>query len=459
MSVLRPPLSATSIPEAFQSFARRVNLVVAIDHSGRAGNGFFQAIFDQHPEILTCPWMHYVYSYIETEFGDLPILDSARASAFLTTRAYFRYVYLDVDDRRSKEITKFGGDPAAPIDREVIRRVFQEVVASSATISRRDAVVAMYFAFAIGCGRATEAIKYILVTDAISLRTEHASSAFSGNVIDRIMYDFPDARLVQLVRDPRASFASTNHQYVNSAGNMYGLHWGNYWSSVKLLLEGRFDWERVFVFGFLLLYFRQAFLAVERKASQYHLHFRRLRNEDLNLDFITTMRALCDWLGVAALSAWSSATYVPTMLGRQWKGTGAYNSTYQTNTFGPLSNDPDKIALQVTGPNEYVTRRWRKRLAPNEIYLIEWVLHEEIRRYGYDYMELRSDNADDLTRRLSAPMRGELPTLRWILSGRHLGWRELADRVFFTVSFIPFYIGVRIQLMRLISRSGVFSGP
>ncbi|HEY2250673.1 MAG TPA: hypothetical protein VGH74_06415, partial [Planctomycetaceae bacterium] len=153
MNAALQPFPSTSIREKFEAFARRVNLIVAIDHSGRAGNGFFQAIFDQHPEVLTCPWMHYVYSYIETEFGGPCILDCARAGDFLTTKTYFRYVYLDVDDRRSKEITKFGGDPAAPLDRDVVRRVFREIVANSDTISRRDAIVAMYFAFAVGSGR------------------------------------------------------------------------------------------------------------------------------------------------------------------------------------------------------------------------------------------------------------------------------------------------------------------
>src|SRR3979409_528819 len=106
MNAALQPFSSTSIREKFEVFARRGNLIVAIDHSGRAGNGVFQAIFDQHPEVLTCPWMHYVYSYIETEFGSPGILDCARAGDFLTTKTYFRYVYLDVDDGRSKEITK-----------------------------------------------------------------------------------------------------------------------------------------------------------------------------------------------------------------------------------------------------------------------------------------------------------------------------------------------------------------
>lgn len=451
--------SATPVREVFEAFSKRINLIVAIDHSGRAGNGFFQAIFDQHPEVLTCPWMHYVYSYIETEFGDAPVLSGASAREFMAGKSYFRYIYFDADVRRAREIRKFGGDPEAELDRDLVRRAFDEICGTSEFISRRDAVIAMYFSYALGAGRDLDQIRYVLVTDSISLRMETPSTEFSGRVLDRVVNDFPGARIVQLVRDPRASFASTNHQYVNSAGNMYGLHWGNYWDSLRLLCQARFDWERVHVFGFLLTYFWQAFMAVERKATQYRDHVLRVRNEDLNLDFERTTQSLCDWLGVRTIPEWSQASFVPTMLGRAWTGTGAYNNAYQTNTYGPLSNDSDDVARSVTGPNEYVTRRWRSRLAANEIYLVEWVLRDEIEQYGYSLVELRSDNAgfDELARHLWKPMRGELPTPRWILNGRHLGWRELADRVFFALAFPPFYLGTRLQLLRLLRKIPVFA--
>jgi len=446
--------------ENFSAFSERVNLIVAIDHAGRAGNGFFQAVFDQHPEVLTCPWMHYVYSYIETEFGDGAFLDAVRAREFLAAKAYFRYVYCDADATRANEIRKFGGDPTAVLDRSLVRRVFDEIFQASDSISRRDAVIAMYYCYALGVGRDLEQIKYVLVTDSISLRLEDPSSGFSGRVVDRIVDDFPAARIMQLVRDPRASFASTNHQYVNSAGNMYGLHFGNYWESVKRLCQARFDWDRLHVFGFFLGYFWQTFLAVERKVAQYRDHVLRVKNEDLNLAFVPTMQKLCNWLGIRMLPEWSGMDYVPTMVGRPWTGTGAYNSAYQRNTYGPLSNDPDKVARTVTGPNEYVTRRWRTRLAESEIYLIEWVLRAEMERYGYDFVVLKPDNAGigELKRVLWKPMRGELPTIRWIFNGRHLGWRELADRVFFTVAFPPFYVGTRLQLLRMLRNGPVFAG-
>lgn len=433
------------VAEQFRGFSARVNLMIAIDHSGRAGNGFFQAIFDQHPQVLTCPWIHYVYSYIVTAFGTKTQIDAGQLQTFLSSRAYFRFLYQDLDPKRRTEILKFGGNPEAHIDRDHLRAVFDEILGQTSVITRRDAILAMYFAFGLATGRAMDDVKYVLVTDAVSLRFESAYDGFSGMALEAATADFPDIRILQLVRDPRASFASTNHQFVNSAGNMYGLHPGNFWQSLGLMWRRKFDWERVFVFGFLLIYFRQAYLAAERFKARHRDKVIVVRNEDLNLKFAETTAALCARLGIAPSPQWAADGYQPTMVGLPWTGTGAYNSAYQKITDGPLENDSPTVASKVVGPNEYVTRRWRTRLAPNEIYLIEWMLRDEFRTFGYEPMELNAGNAgmEEFARRLRAPLRGELPTLKWIWRGRRRGFAEIADRVFFSLFFAPFYFGVR----------------
>jgi hypothetical protein len=445
----------------FRTFSQRANLMIAIDHSGRAGNGFFQAIFDQHPQVLTCPWIHYVYSYIVTEFGPKAEIDAAQLRAFLSTHAYFRLLYQDADPQRRMEILKFGGNPEARIDRDRLRAVFDEILGRSRVITRRDAVLAMYFAFGLATGRILDDVKYVLVTDAMSLRFESAYDGFSGVALEAAAADFPAIRILQLVRDPRASFASTNHQFVNSAGNMYGLHFGNFWKSLGLLWRKKFDWERVFVFGFLLIYFRQAYLAAERFKARHSDNVIVIRNEDLNLKFAEATGALCAQLGIAPSPQWSANDYQPTMVGMPWTGTGAYNSAYQKITDGPLENDPPSVADKVTGPNEYVTRRWRSRLAPNEIYLIEWMLRDELRNFGYEPMELNADNRSvaAMTRRLRAPLRGELPTWRWIARGGRRGFAEIADRVFFTLFFAPFYVGVRRAFVKLVTTNPALMAP
>ena len=73
----------------FRRFRQSVNLMLVIDHAGRAGNGFFQTIFDKHPQVVVCPWIHYIYSYIIEEFGDKETLSCEEVQEFLATNDLF----------------------------------------------------------------------------------------------------------------------------------------------------------------------------------------------------------------------------------------------------------------------------------------------------------------------------------------------------------------------------------
>ena len=213
-------------------------------------------------------------------------------------------------------------------------------------------------------------ISYIMCPDSISLRNETALDGFSGKVIDYVVEDFPNARLIHLERDPRAGFASSNHQFVNQLGNMYGLKIGQFWSRLVRLIRRDFDWDSVFVSGFWLIYYRQTFKAVMQKRIKYQKQFLTVLNEDLNLNFVPTMKWLVGELCIDMLELWFN-DFRPTMLGKPWLGTGAYNNYYQTYIYGPLTNDPDSLSQNISGPNAYVTQRWKTRLKANEVFLLE----------------------------------------------------------------------------------------
>lgn len=441
-----------SVAEEFSIFCERTEVIAVLDHSGRAGNTFFVTIFDGHPEVIANPLAHYFYSHFVATFGDADELDSRTAHQFASKAWYFRVVYGTLDNGNASLVHKFGGDPEAPVDRPALSRVFDEIVLACPTISRRNLLLACYFAYAIGIGRDIGKIKYILIDDAITLRTETPFTGFSGRIVDSVVGDFPSARLVHLIRDPRAAFASTNHQFVNALGNEYGIHWGNYRRNLRRLWAGEPGWDGVFIFGFLLLFFHQAFLAIERKKTQYPQNFMLVRNEDLNLRFVGAMQSVCERLGIGFLEEWRNPNYVPTMVGRPWRGMGAYNNAYQTQRFGPLENEPDAVSRKIAGPNRHVTERWRNRLSRREIFIIEWFLRSELTRYDYPFLELRDQNAAVacLFRSLALPLQGELPTLKWVLRGRRVSLREVFDRMFFTLSFLPFYIGSRLMMLRFI---------
>jgi hypothetical protein len=445
---------AARLAENFQTLNNRLNLIFVFDHVGRSGNGFVLGIFDQHPQVATSHWVHYVYSYLITEFGDDPELDSERACEFIMRNSYFRYVFSDLDDEIAAHIYKAGGDPDTQYDRRLCRDVFRAIVLAAPVISRRDLVAAAYYATLAGMGRDTAELRYIMVADSVSLRTEHVLQGFSGKVMQAALHDFPQMKAVSLVRDPRAMFASNRHQFVNVLGNMYAVTPASACRRLRELWRCDFRMYST-VWPFWLTYGAATTRCIYRLRRQYGAYFRVLRNEDLNLHFVPTMERVAGWLGIDMLPQWHAASYVPTSMGMPWKGTGAYNSRYQPRTNGMLANDPQHVAEGSAGPNSHVTTRWRSKLAPHEIRLLELLFAEELEELGYD-------SACGKAARLSVrscllrPFRGELPSASWIVRGLRESLAEGGRRLFYAVVFPVYYAVARVAVWRLY-RKGFFS--
>jgi hypothetical protein len=165
---------------------------------------------------------------------------------------------------------------------------------------------------------------------------------------------------------------------------------------------------------------------------------------------------LSNVLDIQLLRTWN-AGFEPTILGRPWGGVGAYNSNTQKNKDGLLANDPDDVAKRATGPNEYVTRRWRSRMKPYEIEIVEQLMAGEMSTFGYERVTppLRGEEPRPLWLAFILPLSGELPTLSWILKGRSL--RDICDRTFYLFVFPIFFIVSRISFISFVKRSRVFS--
>ena len=424
--------------------------MLVIDHAGRAGNGFFQTIFDKHPQVVVCPWIHYIYSYIIEEFGDKETLSCEEVQNFWPQTIYFSLIYEKLDKNKADLITKMGGNPKARIDRQIVKRIFDQYLQRSQTISRQNLVCLIFYSFAIGTGRNLDDVKYVLCTDSISLRQETLFTGFSGKLIEIALADFPFAKLVHLERDPRAGFASSNHQFINQLGNMYGVRYGNFFDRLKLIFKKQLDWDSFFVFGFWMIYFLKTYKTIKLKKALNEDVFHTVLNEQLNLNFSETMHQLSLVLGLKYLRCWDER-FQPTMLGLPWTGTGGYNNQYQRNHYGPLKNDSDDVSKNVRGPNVYVTQRWRKRLRKNEILLLECMFADEIHTFGYEFMnppKIRNSFFHFFIA-LCKPLSGELPTLSWIRDGFKVRKQEFLNRLFYVFVFPLFYIYVRVAFLRI----------
>lgn len=435
----------------FEKFKSNTNIIAVFDHA-RSGNGFFQTIFDAHDEVLSCPWLHYVYSYNIGNLGYESIWDSKSVHKLWTTHNhYFDLLYHELDRDSIDFIHRMGGSDSSIVHRDKVRKVFDTLVLSRPNISRRDFVLSLYFSIAVGLGKDIDKIQYILLADTISLRSEKAITGYSAAIIDQIVLDFPDSQLIHLERDPRAGVASLVHQFTNQLGNGYGLKFGNFWSRFFRLLKLDFDRDSVWVFGFWLMHVRAAYSAICKKKTKYANNFIDVKNEDLNLDFVNTVRDMSSKVGFGWYKGWD-LDFKPTMLGSVWKGTGAYNSKYQHYTNGPLANDSMEVSCQSASPNKHVTTRWRSKLSKNEIILIETLLHGELKDFSYpfDFVKKDSPNSVTLLKSLFFPVKGEIPSFLWIKNGLKDGVFELTNRIFYLIFFPFFYMAVRFIFLIVI---------
>lgn len=393
----------------FKYFCSRVNLLALLDHSGRAGNYFFQSIFDQHPEIISCPWVQYTYSYLFAGLGEGEFFDSSLAHKVMAEDSYFRLVYQPLD-KVSDTLISFGSDPNTQLDREIVKEVFDSLVFNQKNISRKELVCASFYAYAKGIDRKIDAIKFILVSDVLSLRSDNFYDGFSGKAVTILLSDFPKARLISLERDPRATFASCRQQFVNQNGNMYSYHLGNYWLRFKELLRAKYTFDGC-VYLFWLLYFASGARLMYAFKSIYQKQLLTVRNEDLNLNFKQTIRSISNWLDCKYLDEWNNSPYEPTNVGEIWQGKGAYNPLYSKGQTEILLGDSEEVAKKITGPNEYVTRRWRDKLLKNEKAIIEYLFKEEIIDQEYEFLVYTNKNPFFLSflYYLFMPFNGEVP--------------------------------------------------
>ena len=415
----------TDIKQAFDELSA-TPIILMMDHS-RAGNVFFMRVFDQHPHIHCVPFVNYFFTTMLRELGTRRHVGFDEAVALLNL-SDFGEIYRDIDDDARRRFQRMGDDIDGPIDRAMVRHVIAIVLSDKIKISIRDIVTAYNLAYAIATNQTLDNKQYIIMADSLS--------DTPSLLRDYIEDEYPDSRIVHLVRDPRACFASVRHQYVSQHGSMY--------PTVR-----KFTRDITFQYGGIWLYAivsalggAQALRAWERARTPET--FRRVRNEDVNTKFVNIMQNLSDWLGVPFFEYWAEPDYYPTSNGRPWRGISAYSPQFTSHDSQELSDEDKKL---LPRPNREVTERWRKRVTPSELALIEALMHDEMKVMGYkpDYPVAPKSIWSIV--RLSLPLfRDELPTLNFTETWGH---KERTLERILRPFLLPFmYIFSRFKMVR-----------
>ncbi|MGA2053429.1 MAG: sulfotransferase [Opitutales bacterium] len=168
----------------------------------------------------------------------------------------------------------------------------------------------------------------------------------------RLFEFFPDAKLVQVVRDPRAVYASRRQRL---------LHDSRRHSKAFRLVN---EWNR------------SVYQRFEYK--NHPARFLSVRYEDLVNDPRPVLERVCAFIGVDA----APLPLTPTRGGRAWGGNSSYGENFSGVSKGSLD-------------------RWKKELAPAEIHWIEYHCRAGMADCGYEILSDLSSPARNLARWLA----------------------------------------------------------
>lgn len=435
--------------KTFEEFSNSVNLIFTLDHSGRNGNGFFQTIFDENSQVLSLPWLHYVYSYFINQFGDKEILTREDALSFINSNQYLQLFFrLKLTAANVDLLKRMGACQNVRLNRVLAKKSLNALIADQ--VSRKSLFLSIYYSIAVGLGRDTSSIKYFIMTDSISLRSENVLSGYKGLILDLVQRDFADFKFVHLIRDPRAGFASSVQQFTNQNGNSYAIRHENLGVSLNNLIKGKFDWDSSWVFGFWMLYFFQTFRAVQAASNRLNVQRITVKNEVLNLDFKSGTANLCSLLQIERSPRWNNG-FTPTMFGKDWRGAGAYNPLYVRVDCPILKYDKSEDIARSAAPNKIVTTRWKTRLKGNEQKLVEILFGEELREYGYPYTLRKRARLYKFLYFLTMiwlPVSGEIPRFGWWIDIRSVTKKTGLFTRLILITFGPFlYVFWRLAFL------------
>jgi hypothetical protein len=282
---------AAESPRAVADGARGGPIFIA--GPDRSGTTLLYALLASHPNISMVRRTN-MWRYFDRRYGDL------RDPANLDRCLHDMVTY-----RRMRHLHP---------DAERIRREF---LAGPATYGRLFAL--FYEHHAERTGRARWGDK--------SLHTEHYAS--------RVFAEYPDARIIHIVRDPRDRYASVRKRWGRDAARV-GAATGRWLLSTRAGL---------------------------RNARRYPSRYVIVRYEDLAREPEATMRRVCAFVG---------ERFDPAML--SMTGAPEHRDTGGNSSFGDI--EPGAISTRAIG-------RFREVLTPSEIAFIDLVARRSMRSVGY----------------------------------------------------------------------------
>ena len=221
-------------------------------------------------------------------------------------------------------------------------------------IDKKSVFFGLHEAYARAIGQKIKNIKIIVEFPA------------SPIVLNEIENEFPDCKVIQVVRDPRANYISLKNHYINSNGNLVTFTKTGYNSAFIEILEN------------LLSQYR----CVEKSSKKNSDDWLDIRHEQLHAENERIVSQFSNWLGIKL----NKSLYQSTIGGHPWKG----NSSTEKPILGICPS---------------IISRWRNQIQSNEKSIIEHYFRKEIRCYNYDNVSI---NKLSVLKSFLLPIKGEI---------------------------------------------------
>jgi len=166
---------------------------------------------------------------------------------------------------------------------------------------------------------------------------------------EQMLADFPQMKVLMIMRDPRAALAGSFHGMTKAFGYLKDYYFN---FNVEIWMQAEDMWKKY------------RFQLGER--------LKIVKNEDLHADLEKSMRDIADWLGVN----FSKSMLQSTFSGITWAGESSYIQEEEKY--------PEPLDIYYLPEN--VRSRWMNVLNHKEIVMIEFLSNDLMKEFGYERM-------------------------------------------------------------------------
>lgn len=185
------PISGLDIrisKEILDQVFEQINVALIIPH-GRSGSMLMQSLFDNHPEVVTFPYWFKSYGWEEST--TLKIVER-----FASQKSLFGGSYLNMGTNK---------DNNPSINEEKFKQTFSEILDLRSSVqTAKEIFICAHIALAIIQKKDLAQISYIIL---------HLHSYGDDRIINKVVSDFPQLKLIAMWRDPRDEWVSYQKAY------------------------------------------------------------------------------------------------------------------------------------------------------------------------------------------------------------------------------------------------------